>query len=81
MQAHRRRRRPSAGTLGIFKQIKPKFLIGDFINLALRCTRAEIHLASFDLKSMESTWQTYRAQFERLPEGDKRRAVEVPAAA
>jgi hypothetical protein len=50
-------------------------LIRDFIELALGCTRAERHLESFDLKSMENSWHVYRGQVERMPEGDKRRAV------
>lgn len=50
-------------------------LIEDFTELALRCTRAERHLASFDLKAMENSWHLYRGQVERMPEGDKRRAV------
>jgi hypothetical protein len=54
---------------------KLEMLIGDFTNLALRCTRAERHLESFDLKGMESAWNTYRGQVERMPEGDRRRAV------
>jgi len=50
-------------------------LIADFVNLALQCTRAERHLESFDLKSMERAWHGYRSQVESLPPGDKRRAV------
>ena len=50
-------------------------LIEDFIDLALQCTRAERHLASFDMKAMEQSWQFYRVQVEQMPEGDKRRAV------
>ena len=50
-------------------------LLDDFLGIALKCTRAERHLESFDLKSMESAWRSYRAQVDAMPEGDKRRAV------
>jgi hypothetical protein len=50
-------------------------LLSDFLNLALQCTRAERHLESFDLKSMENAWRAYKGQVEGMPPGDKRRAV------
>jgi len=50
-------------------------LIDDFIVLALACNRTERHIASFDLRAMESSWHLYRGQVERMPAGDKRRAV------
>ncbi len=50
-------------------------LILDFTRIALQCTRAERHLQSFDLKSMEGAWQGYKKQVQQMPEGDKRRAV------
>ncbi|MFT3765977.1 MAG: hypothetical protein QM820_10735 [Minicystis sp.] len=55
--------------------IKLDRLIDDFINIAVKCTRAERHLESFDSKSMENAWRTYRGQVDSMPEGDKRRAV------
>ena len=50
-------------------------IIGDFVNLALQCGRAERHLEGIDLRAMERSWHAYHAQVESLPEGDKRRAV------
>jgi len=50
-------------------------LIDDFTQLALQCGRAERHLASFDTKSMNESHRAYKAQFEGMPQGDKRRAV------
>lgn len=50
-------------------------LLDDFIGLAMECARAERHLASFDLRSMEASWNVYRGQVQQMPAGDKRRAV------
>ena len=50
-------------------------LIDDFLHLAAQCARAERHLASFDLRSMEASWNVYRGQVQQMPAGDKRRAV------
>lgn len=54
---------------------KLDILVEDFINIAVKCTRAERHLESIDLRSMESAWRAYKGQVEAMPEGDKRRAV------
>jgi len=40
-------------------------LIDDFIVLALACNRTERHIASFDLRAMESSWHLYRGQVDR----------------
>ncbi|MFO0759164.1 MAG: hypothetical protein U0359_21910 [Byssovorax sp.] len=50
-------------------------LLDDFISLAMESARAERHLASFDLRAMEASWNVYRGQVQQMPEGDKRRAV------
>jgi hypothetical protein len=50
-------------------------LLDDFIGLAMECARAERHLASFDLRAMEASWNVYRGQVQQMPAGDKRRAV------
>jgi hypothetical protein len=50
-------------------------LIDDFLELALNCNRAERHIATFDLRAMEQSFHFYREQVERMPEGDRRRAV------
>jgi hypothetical protein len=50
-------------------------LLEDFIALALECARAERHLASFDLRAMENSWNAYRGQVQQMPAGDRRRAV------
>jgi hypothetical protein len=50
-------------------------LLDDFTDLALECNRGERHLATIDLRSMENSWHLYRGQVEKMPEGDKRRAV------
>lgn len=50
-------------------------LIVDFTNIALRCARAERHLASSDIQAMGRAWEFYRSQVEHMPESDKRRAV------
>jgi hypothetical protein len=54
---------------------KLEILVEDFINIAVKCTRAERHLEGIDLRSMESAWRAYKGQVEAMPEGDKRRAV------
>lgn len=54
---------------------KLDILVEDFINIAVKCTRAERHLESIDLRSMENAWRAYKGQVEAMPEGDKRRAV------
>lgn len=50
-------------------------LVNDFLNIAVKCTRAERHLESIDMRTMESAWRAYKGQVESMPEGDKRRAV------
>jgi hypothetical protein len=54
---------------------KLDILVEDFINIAVKCTRAERHLEGIDLRSMENAWRAYKGQVEAMPEGDKRRAV------
>jgi hypothetical protein len=55
--------------------VKLDVLVADFLNIAVKCTRAERHLESVDMRSMESSWRAYKGQVESMPEGDKRRAV------
>lgn len=50
-------------------------LIDDFLHLAAQCARAERHLASFDTQALDDAYRSYKAQFEGMPQGDKRRAV------
>jgi hypothetical protein len=50
-------------------------LYEDFIDLALTCGRAERHLGSFDVASMEGTWKHYERQTKEFKESDQRHQV------
>lgn len=55
--------------------VKIDGLLEDFLELALVCARSEQHLASFDFKALQQTWQQYTKQLEHYPVGDRRREV------
>jgi hypothetical protein len=50
-------------------------LLDDFIELALVCARSENQLRTFDVPSLQRSWQYYQQQIKQYPEKDERRQV------